>query len=293
MNRNALEEIKNKITNSFDNEKLSSSIILYGPGSQLEKDQFVYEIAFYMSKMKRNVTKEKFFSLATSLSLPDFIIISKGSTGSIKVDEIKKIDDVISYEPFESVNRIFYIKDAQAMTHQAQNALLKKIEEPGSRNYFFLTTNKKNSLLRTITSRCISFYLPELIVNDMTDSPLLPESYFPFLNEIYELFDEIFIKSQMKVIELESAGFNPLRITSIDKINNIISDLGNFEPKKNQDREYLKRSVIKMRLAFFSYFLKNKYPEISEKIALFLNNRQFFSVDSSVFYNLTGDDIGK
>ncbi len=291
---NGVSRIKTKLLNAFNSGKLPSSIIFYGPGSQHEKDDFIYDIAYSIMKIKRNIGKDKFISLIASSSFTDFVTISKGSTGSIKVDEVKQINEVVSYKPFESGNRIFYFKDAEAMTHQAQNAILKIIEEPDPFNYFFLMTNKKNSLLRTITSRCVSFYIPEIICDkDTPNEKLKPENYFPFLNECNELFDRQFILSEMKTIEMEAKDFSPERLTSIDRIEKKINIVDSSDLSEQADKEYSKRLIIKMRLAFFSYFLKNIYPALSEKIALFLNNRQFITTESSVFYNFTGEEIGK
>jgi len=285
--------IKNKIINAFNLNHLPSSIIFFGPGSQTEKDDFIYDLSFSILKINRDIAFDKFLLLASGNNIPDLLVFSKGSSGSIKVEDIERIDSVINYRPFESQNRIFYFRDAQTMTPQAQNAILKKIEEPNSNNYFFLSTNKKNSLLSTITSRCVSFYIPENISDISDNAAIPPERFYPFINELIDILGTEYVNAQKKIIEIEALNFDSGRLTSLSSFERYISDFSDLDIQSPVDKEYLKRLVIKMRLAFLSYFLKNKYPDVSERIALFLNNRQFFSVDSTVFFNLIGDEIGK
>ncbi len=284
---NTAKQIKTKILKSFEKGVLPASIVFHGTGSQKEKDDFVISVSDKILKIKRNLSDDKFRELALSNSLPDFVLISKGSTGSIKVDDIHKIDDIIKYKPFESENRIVYIKESETMTVQAQNSLLKKIEEPAEKTYYFLTTAKKNNLLPTIVSRCVSFYVPEVVDGNDT---LSPQCFFPFIKDMYDLFGTEFVNSEKKLIELQALEFNHKSLSSLQKSYDRITEL-NFDEFGKE--EYIKKTVIKMRLAFFSFFLKNKYPDIAERIALFLNNRQFFSLESSVFYNIIGDEIGK
>lgn len=72
--------------------------------------------------------------------------------GSIGIDEIRAIRQQAAYS--STGNAVWIITDAERMTTQASNALLKTLEEPRPGTYFFLTTSKMQSLLPTIISRC-------------------------------------------------------------------------------------------------------------------------------------------
>lgn len=72
--------------------------------------------------------------------------------GTIRVEEIRALKEKATYA--SSGNSIWIIKDAERMTPQASNALLKTLEEPKGGAYFFLTTTQVYSLLPTIISRC-------------------------------------------------------------------------------------------------------------------------------------------
>ncbi|QSZ27421.1 DNA polymerase III subunit delta' [Aceticella autotrophica] len=85
---------------------------------------------------------------------PDIFII-KPVGNSIKVEEIRsKVIDKIYIKPYESNKKIFIIIEAEKMTQQAQNCILKTLEEPSSYGLFILTASKMEGLLPTVISRC-------------------------------------------------------------------------------------------------------------------------------------------
>ena len=64
---------------------------------------------------------------------PDLISVSHEKISSIGVDDIREqINDTILIMPYSSSYKIYIIDEAEKMTVQAQNALLKTIEEPPS-----------------------------------------------------------------------------------------------------------------------------------------------------------------
>ena len=85
---------------------------------------------------------------------PDVVVVEPGDTGSIKVDAIRDIVDRAGYRPFEGRRRVVIIDQAEALVPQAQNALLKTLEEPPSSSVFILVSARADSLLPTVRSRC-------------------------------------------------------------------------------------------------------------------------------------------
>ena len=73
---------------------------------------------------------------------------------SISVDTIRALRDQLALRPFEADRHITLIPRADRMTAQAQNALLKTLEEPAGGNVFFLLTDQPGAMLPTIVSRC-------------------------------------------------------------------------------------------------------------------------------------------
>jgi DNA polymerase III subunit delta' len=84
----------------------------------------------------------------------DVLVIEPGETGSIKVDQVRDAIDRAAYRPFEGRRRIVVVDDADAMLAEAQNALLKTLEEPPTASMFVLVTSRPDMLLPTVRSRC-------------------------------------------------------------------------------------------------------------------------------------------
>lgn len=76
------------------------------------------------------------------------------SDKSISIDEIKSLKRELTFPPFNSLRKIAIIALADVMTTEAQNALLKILEEPAKRVVVFLITRDEDRILPTIISRC-------------------------------------------------------------------------------------------------------------------------------------------
>ena len=87
---------------------------------------------------------------------PDIIMVSHEKPGTITIDEIRdQVINDIDIRPYYSPYKIYIIADADLMTPQAQNALLKTIEEPPEYAVIMLLTSNVDALLPTIQSRCV------------------------------------------------------------------------------------------------------------------------------------------
>ena len=94
---------------------------------------------------------------------PDLIYVEHEKPGSIGVDDIRKqINDTIMVRPYSSYYKIYIVDEAEKMTQQAQNALLKTIEEPPSYAVIILLTTNQDAFLPTILSRCVQLKLKPL-----------------------------------------------------------------------------------------------------------------------------------
>lgn len=88
---------------------------------------------------------------------PDIIYISHEKPNSIGIEDIREqlIADV-AIKPYTGPYKIYIVDEAEKMTVQAQNALLKTIEEPPAYAVILLLVNNTSTLLQTISSRCIT-----------------------------------------------------------------------------------------------------------------------------------------
>lgn len=99
--------------------------------------------------------------LFLNLANPDFKIISSEGS-SISVDDIRENFGDVYIKPMYSSKKVYIIKQAEKMTPQAQNSLLKTLEEPPEYVTIFLIANKFEALLETIRSRSIRLNFPKL-----------------------------------------------------------------------------------------------------------------------------------
>src|SRR5436190_19818239 len=98
---------------------------------------------------------------------PDVLIVEPNENGNIKLrlssgEKYRLvIDEVIErtgFKPFEGHRRVVIVDEADAMIRDAQNALLKTLEEPPPSSIFILVTARPDSLLPTVRSRCIRLW---------------------------------------------------------------------------------------------------------------------------------------
>lgn len=74
---------------------------------------------------------------------------------NLSVDQIRELRAEAFVKPHSAEHRVFIIEDASKMNPQAQNALLKVLEEPPKNVIFILLVPSKTMLLDTIISRCV------------------------------------------------------------------------------------------------------------------------------------------
>lgn len=97
---------------------------------------------------------------AESGNHPDIIRVTHEKPNTISVDDIRRqVNGDIQIKPYQGPYKIYMISEAELMTVQAQNALLKTIEEPPQYAVIFLLTENAEMLLPTITSRCVMLKL--------------------------------------------------------------------------------------------------------------------------------------
>ncbi|MDY2936888.1 MAG: DNA polymerase III subunit delta' [Fusicatenibacter sp.] len=116
---------------------------------------------------------------AASKNHPDIIHITHEKPNTISIDEIREqlINDV-AIRPYESPYKIYIIEEAQKMTLQAQNALLKTIEEPPAYAIILLLADNPDALLPTITSRCVQLNLKP-VGTQMVKNYLMERMHIP------------------------------------------------------------------------------------------------------------------
>ena len=102
---------------------------------------------------------------------PDVVVVEPpdSASGAITVDQVRDVVQQTGYRPFEARRRVVVIDDAESMVPQAQNALLKTLEEPPPSSRFVLIASRPGLLLDTVRSRCPQLRFGLLTVGEITD----------------------------------------------------------------------------------------------------------------------------
>ncbi len=109
---------------------------------------------------------QKILDLEKILQKPDFCIIEQEGKGNIKIEQIKFLQKKLLYSPYSESHQFGIIKEAHLMTTEAQNALLKTLEECHENTTIILIVKNESSVLETILSRCNRIYPKQTNFNE-------------------------------------------------------------------------------------------------------------------------------
>lgn len=117
---------------------------------------------------------------AKAHSHPDIIRITHEKPGSVGIGDIReKLIGDIQIKPYQGPYKVYIINEAEKLTVQAQNALLKTLEEPPEYAIILLLTTTTGVFLPTILSRCVVLDMKpvkdELIENYLVNTLQVPE----------------------------------------------------------------------------------------------------------------------
>lgn len=152
------EQIKEHLQNALAAKKISHAYIINGEKSAgKEFIAKIFAMALQCEKGEANPCQEC-HSCKQSLSdnQPDIIRVTHEKPNTISVDDIRaQINNDVAIKPYSSPYKVYIVNEAEKMTVQAQNAILKTLEEPPEYAVILLLTTNVNSLLPTILSRCV------------------------------------------------------------------------------------------------------------------------------------------
>lgn len=174
------EAVIEHLQNAIQQKKVSHGYILCGEkGSGKKLISKLFAKALQCEKKGNNPCGTCKSCLQTEGgNQPDIIYVTH-EKASIGVDDIREqINHDIVIKPFQSEYKIYIIPEAEKMTEQAQNALLKTIEEPPHYGIIILLVENVNRLLPTVLSRCITLQLKS-VAPELIEEYLMKECHIP------------------------------------------------------------------------------------------------------------------
>lgn len=142
------DKLKKELIHSVEINKTSHSYLFIGTegiGKKLIAEEF--------AKM--------LLSVKDTENSPDFSIIEPDGN-SIKIEQIREFQKKVSEKPIISNKKVYIINDSDKMTVEAQNCLLKTLEEPPEFVTIILIGSNENSFLSTIKSRCMILHFEKI-----------------------------------------------------------------------------------------------------------------------------------
>jgi len=151
------ERVIKILTKSLKENKISSSYIFVGSegtGKKLTAIEFTKTVnCLNLNKNLEACDNCHSCNEINKQCCPDLKIVET-TKGSIKIEQIREIRKEIELKPFRSKKKVYIIDQAEKMTLEASNCLLKTIEEPPYYAIIILICSKIDPILPTIISRC-------------------------------------------------------------------------------------------------------------------------------------------
>ena len=175
------EQIIEHLQNAIAMDKVSHAYIINGPD---KSGKMMLAEAFAMTVQCEQGGRDACLEChsckqALGRNQPDIIYVSHEKPNTISVDDIRtQVNNDIVIKPYSSRHKIYIIDEAEKMNVQAQNALLKTIEEPPAYAIILLLTTNADNFLPTILSRCVSLNI-KAVPDEMIEKYLMSNWQIP------------------------------------------------------------------------------------------------------------------
>lgn len=281
------DKIKEMLYKSVKDKKTSHSYLFVGIEGIGKK-----EIAKEFAKMLLCINDNKYCNTCKSCiefdsnNNPDFLYIEPDGN-SVKIEQIRYIQRKIQEKPIISNKKVYIINDADKMTTEAQNCLLKTLEEPPEYSTIILIGSNENMFLSTIKSRCMIIHF----------SKIEDEKIRKYLEEKYELKDikqnmlemfqgsigkAILLKDKKEQYEKIEVIIKSLRKKSIIDILNMSEILYKSKEEIFDILEYINVILIKLARTDYEYIKCINIVE-DTKTRLKQNANYDMSIDNMLF----------
>lgn len=210
---------------------------------------------------------------------PDIIKITHEKAG-IGVEDIRlQINGDVSVKPYSSPYKIYIMADADKMTEQAQNALLKTIEEPPEYAVFLLLTDNVDRLLPTVLSRCIVLNLKP-VSQELIKRHLMEKRGFPdYQAELSATFAQGNLGKAIRYAASEDfAGMKEDVLRMLRKIDrlelaDLLEHIREFSQHKLEANDYIDLMILWYRDVLMFKVTKNPNVLLFKEELRFINEQ--------------------
>ena len=216
------EEIIEHLQNAIEADKVSHAYILNGPdkaGKMMIAKAFAQTLQCEKGGIEPCMECHS-CKQAMSGNQPDIIYVRHEKPNTISVDDIRtQINNDIVVKPYSSKRKIYIVDEAEKMNQQAQNALLKTIEEPPAYAVLLLLTTNADTFLPTILSRCVRLNLKAVRDEEIKDFLMKKHQLPDYQADVCVAFAQ---GNVGKAIQLASSdSFNELKTAALQLLKRL------------------------------------------------------------------------
>ena len=283
-----LQENFRFISELYSKKKLPKILMfsgIKGSGKSTLVNHFLYSI---FDEKNYNISNYSFsgnsifFNQFQNNTFSNIIYISGADFKSVKIEDIRNLKTRILQSTISNKDRFIVFDDVELFNHNSLNALLKIIEEPSKKNYFFLIYNKSKPLIETINSRALEV---KIILNETQRLKIIEKLVKFFKIEV--------------ILDPKSSQLSPGSFVKFNHICNEYSILPTNDFIKNLTlllNLYKKnKDILFINLAFFitDYFFKNlKDKNLSKNNKIFeIKNYIFKNLNNFILYNINQNSL--
>lgn len=234
-------DIKNILTKTLKNNTILHSYMFIGEqgiGKKLIAKEFA-KMILCENFDENECNKCKSCVEFNSGNNPDYVFIEPEGK-NIKIEQIREMQNKVIEKPINSSKKVYIIDDADSMTKEAQNCLLKTLEEPPEYIVIILIVSNENKVLTTIKSRCMKINFKKLNDEDIKKYLMEDCNVQNVNNNILKMCDGsigkcIAIKDKMDDYNELEKIFNNVNVSITQLVNS--SDL--LYKNKDNINEYL------------------------------------------------------
>ena len=257
------ETVKKNLEQLIKNNNIAHSYMFVGKDS-IGKLLFAKEFAkaILCKKEEKPCNECKSCIEFESSNNPDFLVIEPDGS-SIKIDQIRELVKKVYEKPIVSRKKVYIIDQSETMTGEAQNSLLKTLEEPPEYITIILVSSNENLFLPTIKSRCT-----KIVFNALTDNELkeVLNKQNIDVSEFILNIAEGSVKKALKVKDKEQEYMKIKEVYSnIESIN--IIDLINSKEDIFKEKEDVIEILEYINIIFFDKIKKDpKYIDAIKEV---------------------------
>lgn len=248
-------EVKESLSQLLSGGRLPHAILLEGPQGVGKRTlaRLIASALVCTGEGERPCMRCAACKKSAAQSHPDIKEVENAGGKIISVDTVRNIRGDIFVLPNEAAYKIYLIPDAQAMNEQAQNALLKILEEPPAHGFFILTCHSRHELIPTVLSRSAVFTLSGVEHCEAAAfvSRILPEASQEAILEAAAVWDGVIgqmvdgLQSGRLGQSVELAANITRAIVAADELELLL-----LTAKVEKDKELLRSALSLLKLIF-------------------------------------------